>query len=316
MSISNVNIFKESEEEKDDSLSAISQFKLFHNEYFNSSFVHKEFPEFDEQDKPKENKFILCEKSPEYDAMESLIISSKEEESDSIQSKANSFNSPNISNESSDRQINILLPTKTERPLFQTEISDEIIQKGQQEKLLMNRLSARKSRLKKKLHIKNMEEELAQLKNNIQLSNGFNFTSSELNNRESEKFFKHITLLQRQEKEVKNEGQKKKQNIMHQYEVLQRQTLTELLIKQIYFMLPLRYKIFGEKYIKLINVLDDDSLSVINTKIDENISRINKYLEVVSDKRKRSVIKLYEIYKNIKLHVINYQELLSKNFNN
>ena len=80
-------------------------------------------------------------------------------------------------------------------------------------------------------------------------------------------FLNKMILLEKQEKEVKKEGQKKKANVVKQHEVLQKALLKEMLIKQIHNFLPLRYQIFGEKFIKLIQINEDDSLSIIITKI-------------------------------------------------
>ena len=103
--------------------------------------------------------------------------------------------------------------------IFRTDI------KGENDRLIMNRISARKSRLKKKKYIKQLEEESAVLKNNFLLNN-INKNSSLGEYSEMNKLFLNkINLLESQEKEIKAEGQKKCANLMKQYESLQKTIL-------------------------------------------------------------------------------------------
>ena len=123
-----------------------------------------------------------------------------------------------------------------------------------------------------------------------------------------------IILLENQENEVKREGQKKRANVMKQHENLQKTLLREMLVKQIYYFIPLRYHIFEEKFIKLVKIDEDDSISVINSKINENIEKIKNYMNIVPKKRIKLVIKFHEIYKRIRNYVDNYQLLFSESF--
>ena len=205
-------------------------------------------------------------------------------------------------------------------PKFQTEIKNvSEIHKDYEDKLLMNRLSARKSRLKKKHYIKSLEEETAKLKNEIKL-NEKNCTPNNVNineekcDKKDKIFLNKIILLEKQEKEIKKEGQKKKAGVMKQHEVLQKTILKEMLVKQIHNFLPLQYQIFGEKFIKLNKINEDDSLNVIISKIGENIDKIKNFMNVIPKKRIKLVIKFHEIYKKIKTYVDNYQQLFIESF--
>lgn len=207
--------------------------------------------------------------------------------------------------------------------VFKTEINNNEInvKKGLEDKLLMNRISARKSRLKKKQYIKCLEEETARLKNEILLKKNIEIVPDKINSdlskedkEKNDKFFNKFILFEKQEKEIKLKGQKKQAGIMKQYENLQKSLLREMLVKQIHCFIPLRLRIFGDKFIKLIEINEDDEISVIINKINENIEKIKNYLEVVPKKRIQSVIKLHEIYKKIKIFVDNYQQLFSESF--
>ena len=186
---------------------------------------------------------------------------------------------------------------------------------GENEKLLMNRISARKSRLKKKKYIKQLEEERAQLKNNILLKkmDKSNIQDDDIT-QENKLFLNRINLIEKQEKEVKDEGQKKKGELMKQYESLQKNILKEMLIKQIHLFLPIKYQIYGEKFIKLIRINNDDSINDINYKINENYTKIEKYLKIVSKPRINLVIKFFDIYKKIKNYFEGFKDLFTTSF--
>ena len=252
----------------------------------------------------------------------SLLSSTHESESALYQTKNIPLKNSLVLDEGSlfDDEPSQKIKNKKIQPKFQTEVNNENkFQKGFEDKLLMNRLSARKSRLKKKHYIKSLEEETARLKNEMILNEKICIPNNiDINEEECDEnkklFLNKMILLEKQEKEVKKEGQKKKANVVKQHEVLQKTLLKDMLIKQIHNFLPLRYQIFGEKFIKLIQINEDDSLSIIITKIDENISKIKNYMDVVPKKRIKLVIKFHEIYKKIKIFVDSYQQLFVESF--
>ena len=184
-----------------------------------------------------------------------------------------------------------------------------------EQKHLLNKISARKSRQKKKEYINNLEEELFKLKNE-KLNKGKN-ASSIINefDKKNNNFFNNIILLEKHGKEIKKEGQKKKSNLMKEYEILQKNILKALLIKQINYLIPLKYQIYGEKKIKLIIISEDDSFSVILTKLDENLNKINNYMNKIKSVRINFVNKLYQQYKKLKAFVENYQQMFIDTFN-
>lgn len=286
------------------SFNLFPKLRLFEPDYTKEIFVQKDFQE--------RNEYFLPTQKINFDPiMESSQLGSTQE---SPQSQTKSISLNNSSDEISQNK------TKNS-PIFQTDVTRENdIPKKFEDKLLMNRISARKSRLKKKQYIKCLEEETARLKNQILLNekignNMKNLNISEYNgNEKNTNFLNKMILLEKQEKEVKNEGQKKCSNIMKQYEVLQKTLLREMLVKQIHYFIPLRYHIFGEKFIKLTQISEDDSLNVIISKIDENIEKINNYMNVVPKKRIQLVIKFHGIYKKIKSYVDNYQQLFTESF--
>ena len=232
-----------------------------------------------------------------------------------------SFGSNEISQDKLTKDSNLV---SNKNVVFKTEINNNEFETKFEygDKLLMNRLSARKSRLKKKKYVKCLEEETARLKNEILLkksamdfSNNINLNLSNEENEKNNIFLNKLILMEQQEKEVKLKGQKNQSDIMKQYENLQKTLLREMLIRQINCFVPLRLKILGEKNIKLIEANEDDELSVIINKINENIDKIKNYMNVVPKKRIKSIIKLHEIYKKIKSFVDGYQQLFTESFN-
>ena len=184
-----------------------------------------------------------------------------------------------------------------------------------EQKLLKNKISARKSRQKKKDYIRCLEEELVKLKNelsfNKNIKSNLNDEKDEINN----KFFNKIIVFEKQKEDIYKEGQKKLPNLMKEADASQKIILKELLIRQINYSIPLKFQIFCEKYIKLIPLFDDDSITTIISKINENLNKIKKYLENISKSRIKLVIKLYEMYKNIKCYIEYFNQLYSENFN-
>ena len=193
---------------------------------------------------------------------------------------------------------------------------DKKSKKNSQRRLLMNKLSARKSRQKKKEYVKCLEEELVKLKNELSFSkeidNHFKYDIGQKNN----KLFNNIINFEKQKKEIYKKGKKNLQNQMGKLEASQKIILTKLLIKQINYSIPLKFQIFEKKYIKLIPLSDDDSISTIISKVSQNLESIKNYLENISKGKIKLVCKLYEIYKNIKFFVECFNRSFSENFNN
>ena len=192
---------------------------------------------------------------------------------------------------------------------------DKKRKKNIEQKLLKNKISARKSRQKKKDYIKYLEEELVKLKSEISfnknIKSDLNGEKDEINN----KFFNKIIVFEKQKENIYKEGQKKQPSLMRELEASQKIILKDLLIKQINYSIPLKFQIFGKKYIKLIPLSDDDSITTIISKINENLNKIKKYMENISKIRIKLVIKLYEMYKNIKCYIECFNQLYSENFN-
>lgn len=301
----------------------------------NYNYCSNSFPEIKEIDLPKEFLFTKEEKKENFlldlkiepclsQMIDSSIINSTNDTT-LIQIKSESldysFGQKEMSQDKLTEDLNL---ASNKNVVFKTEVNNNESENKYKygDKLLMNRLSARKSRLKKKKYVKCLEEETARLKNEILLKKNYldisNNKNLNLNKEEKEKnniFFNKFILMEQQEKSVKLNGQKNQVDTMKQYENIQKNLLREMLVRQIHCFVPLRLQILGEKNIKLLKANEDDEISVIINKVNENINKIKKYMNVVPKKRIKSIIKLYEIYKKIKNFVDGYQQLFEESFN-
>jgi len=202
-----------------------------------------------------------------------------------------------------------------------SELKDDSIQKDKKSKknsekrLLSNKLSARKSRQKKKEYVKYLEEELVKLKNelsfNKKVKNQFKDEISQNNN----KLFNNIINFEKQKEEIYKKGKNGQQKLMEELEASQKIILAKLLIQQINYSIPLKFQIFQKKYLKLIPLSEDDSISIIISKVNKNLDKIKTYMENISKGRIKLVCKFFEIYKSIKFFVESFYRSFSENFN-
>ena len=213
-------------------------------------------------------------------------------------------------------------------------------------KLIMNRESAKKSRLKKKKYVQNLEKEYTILKEEIiRLKSSIYATSINPNNNEknsnnlySNKIIdnivknqnnnininlnlnnkeKEIFDLKNQEKEIIVNNLEKNEEIVKNYEKIQKNVLEYLLVKQIDAMTPTRIKTFQNKFLKLANFDIDDNISVIKNKINNNINMIMELYDIdaincKNNKNNSMSYKLYEFYCILKEYIEQYDLIFNK----
>lgn len=192
---------------------------------------------------------------------------------------------------------------------------DKKTTKNSQHRLLMNKLSARKSRQKKKEYVKCLEEELVKLKNEISFNKKINNQFKDEKSQNNNKLFNNIINFEKQKERIYKKGKNDQQKLMEELETSQKIILTKLLIRQINYFIPLKFQIFEKKYLKLIPLSDDDSISIIISKVNKNLDKIKTYMENISKGKIKLVSKFFEIYKNIKCFVEYSNRSFSENFN-
>ena len=185
----------------------------------------------------------------------------------------------------------------------------------------MNRLSAKKSRLKKKVYIKCLEDELEKMKNEVEQKRNFEkFYLSGISGQENGKGIEIISSdVQRYNILIKQENNlleksKNDSDSMNEYINLQKQLLHDILIKIIEVSMPIKCKIFQHKYLKLQKFDNDDSLEVIINKINGNIEMLKELYDfdkqIKSSKKSKSesmAYQLFNYYDNLKNYVTSFK---------
>ena len=212
-------------------------------------------------------------------------------------------------------------------------------------KLIMNRESAKKSRLKKKKYIQTLEkefiilkEELIRIKSSLNSSNKEKYLNNNnifsntifdnimnnqsnninlnLNNKEKE-----IFDLKNQEKEIILKNLEKNEEVVENYVKIQKNVLEYLLVKQINAMTPTTIKTFQNKFLKLENIDIDDNISIIKNKINNNLKAIVELYDIEENNYKNDKIrnknnsmsyKLYEFYSSLKKYIEQYDLIFNK----
>ena len=185
------------------------------------------------------------------------------------------YNTMKTSRKSSYENIQIKNEYKLNNPIKIQKINEnnQLIninfEKEREEKLLKNRLSARKCRQKKKKYITNLEEQVKIYKEEIEHFKKENEKKNHIEN--------YFNILEKNEKEIENCTNKKKIDSMkNEYIENQKILLNNLFIKQIKVMMPIECKIFQNKFIKVLLFKDDDSPDIILKKTIDNLKKLNE----------------------------------------
>ena len=217
---------------------------------------------------------------------------------------------------SNSESLNILISNNSNSEMNDDSMpKDKKCKKTSERRLLMNKLSARKSRQKKKEYVKCLEEELVKLKNEVSFNKKISNHFKDKTHQNNYKFFNDIIAFEKQNEEINKKGEKNQQNLMGELKASKNIILTKLLIRQIKYSIPLKFQLFEKKYIKLIPLSDDDSISTIISKVNNNLDKIKIYMENKSKGRIKIVSKFYEIYKNIKCFAESFKRTFIESFN-
>ena len=239
------------------------------------------------------------------------------------------------------------------KQLFNT-IHDQNInfEELKKKKLIMNRESAKKSRLKKKKYVANLEkefiilkEELIKLKSSQNLNNSDKFINDLYTNKVIENIFKNeknntnidlnlnlnnkekeIFELKKEEMNITSNNLEKNPDTVKNYANKQKNVLEYLLVKQIDIMTPIKIKNFQNKFLKLETFEIDDNINVIKNKIEKNINTIIELYDIddnncrnkinnnniIINKKNSMSYQLYDFYNNLKAYVDQYYMLFNK----
>ena len=159
------------------------------------------------------------------------------------------------------------------------------------------------------------------MKNEIEEKNNFekNFfqgiskEKNELNHISS--IIKIYQKLLNQENIILNKS-KSENETLNDYVYLQKKIVLDFLIKQIQFLIPIKCKIFQNKYLKLKKFELNDSIFDINNKINENLEMLKELydfempLKNLKKKKNDSMaFQLYSYYYNLKNYIDSFKNI-------
>ena len=187
---------------------------------------------------------------------------------------------------------------KNSKILFNSFLPNEMNEAHIKNQKIKNKISARKSRLKKKLYVEQLEKqyflvnkELNEIKQKLNMNTNNIIPLKEYEEEEgdgeatsnkSSKNFNcdiiNVVELKEEENLIINEKNNEKKNInrYNSFTTKQRLFLEQLLVEQIEIMMPIRIRMFQNKYLKLLNIDKNDNISIIKNKIKENLKAIKE----------------------------------------
>ena len=265
-----------------------------------------DFSYFENENGKKEKKISVFKKIPEKEIQKQILKVNQTQKMKEIKLQNCIVNENEI---------------KQKKNIFETHNENEKeIQK--QKKLLMNRLSAKKSRLKKKVYIKYLEDELEKMKNEIEKKRNFEkFYLPGVSKQENGKTLENLSNdVQRYDILIKKEHlfyekSKNDNESINDYVNLQKKLLHDILIKIIDVSMPIKCKIFQHKFLKLQKFENEDSINIIINKINYNIDMLkelydfDKQLIIKKNKSESIAQQLFIYYNNLKDYVISFKTI-------
>ena len=192
-----------------------------------------------------------------------------------------------------------------------------------QQKLIMNRESAKKSRLKKKAYVENLEKEYLVLKTEyIKMIQCQNLKKNLLYNNNSNNGKLQNENLKLGKENVIYEFNTSKDRYTHNNNInehinMQKKILENLLINQIDLMTPINIKSIQNKFLKLNKLENGDNFPTIKNKINMNLETIKEIYDITENdnalNKKSKGYQLYDFYSNI-IKLLDKYEVLNKFF--
>ena len=284
---------------------------------------------------------------------EKLKIINGAEEKNILENNTKMNNNLNNNNDINLGQNNLYECNCMKKHLLFNTIHDQNlnIEELKKRKLIMNRESAKKSRLKKKKYVENLEkefivlkEELIRIKSSKNINNSDKFINDLYSNNIIENFLKNekknnidlnlnlnkkekeIFELKREEMNIISNNLEKNPDKIKSFTNKQKNVLEYLLVKQIDSMTPIKIKNFQNKFLKLETFEIDDNINIIKNKIEKNINtlielydidenncknNINKN-NIIINKNKSISYQLYDFYNSLKAYVDQYYNIFNK----
>jgi hypothetical protein len=200
-----------------------------------------------------------------------------------------------------------------------------IIEDLKKKKLIMNRESAKKSRLKKKKYVENLEKEYIILKEELirlksfQNVNGNGKSNKELNNNSNDKDEinngNQIYEFKKEQFNIISNNLEKNPDVVINFANKQKKLLQNLLVKQIDIMTPIKIKAFQNKFLKLQTFNEDDSIEAIKNKIKINLNTIIELYDINDEDNNNKSINICNKKKSMAYHIYNFYNQLKEYVN-
>ena len=326
---------------KGDIFSDYLNFNSFQNSLLNTDFAKPDNETFDKFFNNDESSIKSINSLNDYSKnnISKSVISNLKDSQSSFYSLNNNLNT--INNDKEKNNIEEIKDSKMKKNIFSIFSNKEITTEERKiKKLMMNRESAKKSRLKKKNYIKNLEKQYNILKEEyikiIEKKNAnnnnfnYNYNNNQLHFNQNNDIPDNKTENNLISLEIPKPINKKKENSIITKNTFensnfnnnlnnQKKLMIYLLINQIDLLTPIKIKAFQNKFLKMQILENDDSLEVIKNKINMNLNNIielygfdsENYSPTIniSINKKSIAYQLYEYYKDIKLLVNNFENI-------
>ena len=218
---------------------------------------------------------------------------------------------------------NQFLSKKIEFNSLQT--SEQVDNEIKQKKLLINRESAKKSRLKRKIYIENLEKQYLILKTEyIKIIEKQKLNQGYINNSilKNEHFIDdnkiNPNLKIGKENVLYDFKKSQEDNIQINNDCLnkQKKSMENILINQIDMMTPINIKLLQHKFLKLNKIDNNDNFQTIKNKINSNIKMIKELYDInendIDINKKSKGYKLFDFYSNV-AKLLNKYEVICTN---
>ena len=218
---------------------------------------------------------------------------------------------------------NQFLSKKIEFNSLQT--SEQVDNEIKQKKLLINRESAKKSRLKRKIYIENLEKQYLILKTEyIKIIEKQKLNQGYINN----SILKNEHFID--DNKINPNLKIGKENVLYDFKKLQedniqinndcfnkqKKIMENILINQIDMMTPINIKLLQHKFLKLNKIDNNDNCQTIKNKINSNIEMIKELYDIneidIDINKKSKGYKLFDFYSNV-AKLLNKYEVICTN---
>ena len=318
-------------------------FNNFHNEILNEDFPKHSFDSFDKYNSNDEDSMRSLNSLNNITKSNNLNKSQMNELKIPTPKKImhlmniNNLNFENLTkiNLNGKNEINSIKEIKDIKPNNQflskkiefnsLQTSEQVDNEIKQKKLLINRESAKKSRLKRKIYIENLEKQYLILKteyikiiekqklnqgyiNNSILKNEHFIDDNKINPNlkiGKENVLYDFKKLQEDNIQINNDCLNKQKKIME-----------NILINQIDMMTPINIKLLQHKFLKLNKIDNNDNFQTIKNKINSNIEMIKELYDIneidIDINKKSKGYKLFDFYSNV-AKLLNKYEVICTN---